>query len=205
MRSRIFSKWQSSPSASATGLLHVEERATSQRFALRQHTSDPGRRFLRKLLDGVVELRGPARTSPSALLTQTFKTLSCARYRYGLKQIGVLRLRLGGISAHAPCWRAGSLIQSALYPRHASNIVCGSEAPGDLRPVSACRYRATFLGLSCLRSFALSQPVLSRVDRSAWCSSSLSVGADPHLVSLCSWNCSSKARTRLFEHGPERS
>ena len=94
--------------------------------------SDPGRRFLRKLLDGVVELRGPARTSPSALLTQTFKTLSCARYRYGLKQIGVLRLRLGGISAHAPCWRAGSLIQSALYPRHASNIVCGSKAPRRL-------------------------------------------------------------------------
>jgi hypothetical protein len=55
-----------------------------------------------------------------------------ARYRYGLKQIGVFAIALGGISAHAPCWRAGSLIQSALYPRHASNIVCGSKAPRRL-------------------------------------------------------------------------
>src|SRR6266700_3437626 len=45
-----------------------------------------------------------------------------ARYRYGLKQIGSLRLRFGGILAHAPCWRASSLIQSASYPRSASSI-----------------------------------------------------------------------------------
>ncbi len=30
--------------------------------------------------------------------------------------------------AHAPFWRASSLIQSASYPRSASNIVCGSNA-----------------------------------------------------------------------------
>jgi hypothetical protein len=51
-----------------------------------------------------------------------------ARYRYGLKQIGSLRFRFGGMFAHAPCWRANSLIQSASYPRSASNIVCGSRA-----------------------------------------------------------------------------
>jgi|SRR5580704_972668 hypothetical protein len=50
--SRIFSKRQSSPSARATGILHVEERATPRRFALRQQTySDPGRRFFRTLPD----------------------------------------------------------------------------------------------------------------------------------------------------------
>ena len=51
-----------------------------------------------------------------------------ARYRCGLKQIGSLRFRFGGMFAHAPCWRASSLIQSASYPRSASNIVCGSKA-----------------------------------------------------------------------------
>src|SRR5947208_5723851 len=55
-----------------------------------------------------------------------------------------------------------------------------------LRAVSAW-YRATFPSLSCRRSFVLSQPVLSRVDRSASCSSSPSAGADRRLVSLCSW------------------
>ena len=29
------------------------------------------------------------------------------------EQIGSLRVRLGGMFAYAPCWRAGSLIQSA--------------------------------------------------------------------------------------------
>src|SRR5882757_2013098 len=47
---------------------------------------------------------------------------------YGLKKIGSLRFRFGGMFAHAPCWRASSLIQSASYPRSASNIVCGSKA-----------------------------------------------------------------------------
>jgi DNA-binding SARP family transcriptional activator len=51
-----------------------------------------------------------------------------ARYRYGLKQIGSLRFRFGGMFAHAPYWRANSLIQSASYPRSAINIVCGSRA-----------------------------------------------------------------------------
>ena len=50
------------------------------------------------------------------------------RYKYGLKQIGSLRFRFGGMFAHAPCWRANSLIQFASYPRSASNIVCGSMA-----------------------------------------------------------------------------
>jgi hypothetical protein len=187
---------------SATGLLHVEERATPQRFALRQ------------LPYGVVEPRSPLGTSPSALTHTDLQDPKLrARYRYGLKQIRSLRLRLGRIFAHAPCWRAGSLIQSASYPRHASNIVCGSKALRRTehsrlswrlaieRPVSACWYRATFPSLSCLRSLVLSQPVLSRVDPSAWCSSSPSAGADPHLVSLCSRNCSSKGRTQLFKHG----
>src|SRR3981081_1940943 len=45
-----------------------------------------------------------------------------ARYRYGLKQIGALRFRFGGMLAHAPCSPAKALIQSASYPRSASNI-----------------------------------------------------------------------------------
>src|SRR5262249_50558993 len=45
-----------------------------------------------------------------------------ARYRYGLKQIGSLRFRFGGMLAHAPCSPANALIQSASYPRSASNI-----------------------------------------------------------------------------------
>jgi hypothetical protein len=51
-----------------------------------------------------------------------------ARYKYGLKQIGSLRFRFGGMFAHALCWWASSLIQSASYPRSASNIVFGSKA-----------------------------------------------------------------------------
>jgi hypothetical protein len=35
-----------------------------------------------------------------------------ARYGFGLKQLGPLRFRFGGTFAHAPCWRASSLIQS---------------------------------------------------------------------------------------------
>src|ERR1700674_1486353 len=68
------------------------------------------------------------------------------------------------------------------------------------RPVSVCWYRATFPGLSCLRSFVLSQPVLSRVDRSAWCSSNPSAGADFHLI-LCSWNCSLKGPNATVQAG----
>lgn len=41
--------------------------------------------------------------------------------------VGDFRFRFGGMFAHAPCWRASSLIQSASYPP-ASNIVCGSNA-----------------------------------------------------------------------------
>src|SRR3977135_3753689 len=130
MTFRIFESDNRRRQPSETGLLHVEERATPQRFALRQQThSDPGRRFPRKLPDGVVEPRSAFGTSPSALThTDLQDTKLRARYRYRLKQIGSLRLRLGGILAHAPCWRADSLIQSASYPRHASNIVCGSKA-----------------------------------------------------------------------------
>src|SRR6201984_2066929 len=51
-----------------------------------------------------------------------------ARYRYGLKQIGSLRFRFCGMFAHAPCWRANSLIQSASYPRSASSTVWGGKA-----------------------------------------------------------------------------
>ena len=47
----------------------------------------------------------------------------------GRKQIGSLRLRFGGMSARAPCSRASPLIQSASYPRSASNMVFGSNAP----------------------------------------------------------------------------
>src|SRR5271154_6267403 len=45
-----------------------------------------------------------------------------ARYRYGLKQIGSLRFRFGGMLAHAPCSPAKARIQSASYPRSASSI-----------------------------------------------------------------------------------
>jgi hypothetical protein len=38
------------------------------------------------------------------------------------------RGRVKDMFAHAPCWRANSLIQSASYSRSASNIVCGSRA-----------------------------------------------------------------------------
>src|SRR6266404_293258 len=72
-----------------------------------------------------------------------------ARYRYGLKQMGSLRFRFGGMLAHAPCWRASSLIQSASYPRSAGNVVCGGNAPrrcpfiGAKRKSSAlCEYFA---------------------------------------------------------------
>jgi hypothetical protein len=57
-----------------------------------------------------------------------------ARYGSGLKQIGPLRFRFGGMFAHTPRWRASSLIQSASYPRSASNIACGSSALTGLPP-----------------------------------------------------------------------
>src|SRR5205807_9789359 len=49
----------------------------------------------------------------------------------------------GGMFAHAPCWRASSLIQSASYPRSASNIVCGSNAAEEYRtqPIVVCLTR----------------------------------------------------------------
>jgi hypothetical protein len=45
-----------------------------------------------------------------------------ARFKYGLKQIGPLRFCFGGMLAHAPRSPANVLIQSASYPRSASNI-----------------------------------------------------------------------------------
>jgi hypothetical protein len=38
------------------------------------------------------------------------------------------RFRFGGMFAHAPCWRAGSRIQPASFPRSASNIGLWSNA-----------------------------------------------------------------------------
>lgn len=51
------------------------------------------------------------------LLLKNRSIMFRARYSYGLKQIGSLRFRFDGMFAHAPCWRASSLIQPASYPR----------------------------------------------------------------------------------------
>jgi hypothetical protein len=59
----------------------------------------------------------------------------------------VFAITFGEIFAHAPCWRASSLIQSASYPRSASNIVFGSSAP---RRTEHCRLSCASPGGSVL-------------------------------------------------------
>src|SRR5882757_2047001 len=65
---------------------------------------------------------------------------------YGLKKIGSLRFRFGGMFAHAPFCRANSLIQSASYPRSASNIVCGSKALLGAEQITSLSGEAKFCG-----------------------------------------------------------
>src|SRR6516164_811778 len=52
-------------------------------------------------------------TRQCLILLKNRSTKLRARYRYGLKQIGALRLHLGGILASAPFLAARALIQSA--------------------------------------------------------------------------------------------
>jgi len=75
--------------------------------------------------------------------------------------------------------------------------------PGDLTAGQCVLYRATFPSLSCLRSFVLSPTGPSRVDRSAWRSSSRYAGAVLIWFSLL-WNCSQRAEHNWFKHGPDR-
>ena len=135
-----------------------------------------------------------------------------ARYRYGLKQIGSFRFRFGGMFAHAPCWRASSLIQSASYPRSASKIVCGSKAlrrteHSQLSCAWRSNGRSVRVGIVPLfQVYPVFVPLFS-LHRSfpglIGLLGVLPVGILARILIwfLCSWNCSSKSRTQLFKHG----
>jgi hypothetical protein len=96
----------------------------------RRRTTSSGSTTTPALPTSLAPTLSPIRPVPAEVIWLKNRSIKFrARYRYGLKEIGSLRFRFGGMFAHAPFWLASSLIQSASYPRSASNIVCGSNSP----------------------------------------------------------------------------
>jgi hypothetical protein len=144
--------------------------------------SDPGGIFLRKLPDGsrasrpLELLRGDRGRTGQRLDPKICMGL-CSRLMNARDELG--------ISLHFSRWPTSAVRAAAAWRSNGRSVRVGIVPLFQVYPVFV----------------PSSLPVLSRVDRSAWCSSSRYAGADPHLVSLCSWNCSSKGRTQLFKHG----